>query len=253
MRDAHRPAWSTIRQEWDRATGPGDDDAFTRWLVRGGAAPRGMDAGLRERLQERAAGYRAWIAHGLGRPDLLPTLSRSQLGYRVTRRFARLPFPVHLIGLDSAWLAGDDHDARKLRLTDEQILRLCTDDDGERLAGLRIALVHHPLADLADGERARRLLQEHSVNLLLSGHLHDPEAREIATPDGHLRDLAAGCLYQHDRYRNGVTAMTLELDDAGQMRRLELRFRGWSDRGHWHDDDSLYRGSQGGRLVWPAR
>lgn len=112
-----------------------------------------MVAELRERLLERTAGYRAWVAHGLGRPDLLPTPGRSQLGYRVTRRFARLPFPVHIIGLDSAWLAGDDHDARKLRLTDEQILRLCTGDDGEHLAGLRLALVHHPLADLADGER----------------------------------------------------------------------------------------------------
>lgn len=252
-RDIHTPAWRTIREEWDRATGPGDDDAFARWLVRGRPAPRGMDAGLRERLLERTTAYRAWIAHGLGRPDLLPTPSRSQLGYRVTRRFAHLPFPVHIIGLDSAWLAGDDHDARKLRLTDEQILHLCTGDDGEHLKGLRIALVHHPLADLADSERARRLLQEHGVDVLLSGHLHDPEAREIATPDGHLLDLAAGCLYQHDRYRNGVTAMTLDLDDTGRVHRIEFRFRSWSDRGHWHDDDSLYRGSRGGRLVWPAR
>ncbi len=251
-RAVHAPAWREIREAWDQATGPGDDDAFARWLVRSHAAPRGMSAGLRECLLERTAGYRTWIAHGLGRPDLLPTPSRSQLGYRATRRFSHLPFPVHVIGLDSAWLAGDDHDARKLRLTDEQILRLCTGDDGEHLTGLRIALVHHPLADLADGERARRLLQEHGVDLLLSGHLHDPEALEIATPDGRLRDLAAGCLYQHDRYRNGVTALTLDLDDAGRVCRIELRFRGWSDRGHWHDDDSLYRGSQGGRLVCPG-
>jgi 3',5'-cyclic AMP phosphodiesterase CpdA len=251
-RTVHGPAWATIRDEWDHATGPGDDDAFARWLVRGWAAPRGIGAELRELLLERTAAYRAWIAHGLRRSDLLPTPSRSQLGYRVTRRFAHLPFPVHMIGLDSAWLAGDDRDARKLRLTDEQILRLCTGDDGEHLTGLRLALVHHPLADLADGEQARRLLQEHGVALLLSGHLHDPEAREIATPDGHLRDLAAGCLYQHDRYRNGVTAMTLDLDDTGRVRRIELRFRAWSDRGHWYDDDSLYRGSHGGRLVWQA-
>jgi len=250
-RDVHASAWRTIREEWDKATGPRDEETFVRWLVRGGAAPRGMGTELRERLLARTAAYRAWVSYGLGRSDLLPTASRSHLGYRITRRLDRRPFPVHLIGLDSAWLAGDEHDARKLRLTDEQILRLCTDDDGEQLPGLRIALVHHPLAELADGERARRLLQEYGVSLLLSGHRHDPEAREIATPDGRLHDLAVGCLYQHDRYRNGVTAMTLELNDAGRVCRIKFRFRGWSDRGHWHDDDSLYQGSERGCLVWP--
>jgi len=160
---------------------------------------------------------------------------------------------THIIALDSAWLAGDDHDARKLRLTDDQLLGQCTNSDGAHLTGLRLALVHHPLADLADGERARRLLQEHGIELLLAGHLHEPEAREIATPDGRLRDLATGCLYQHDRYRNAVTALTLNLDDAGRVRDIELRFRGWSDRGHWHDDNSLYQGTHDGRLVWPPR
>lgn len=46
--------------------------------------------------------------------------------------------------------------------------------------------------------------------------------------------------------------MTLDLDDTGLVRRIEFRFRSWNDRGHWHDDDSLYRGGQGGRLVWPT-
>jgi hypothetical protein len=41
------------------------------------------------------------------------------------------------------------------------------------------------------------------------------------------------------------------LNDAGRPLRYELWFRGWSDRGgHWFDDNSLYRGSNNGRLIW---
>jgi predicted phosphodiesterase len=249
-RRAQPDAWTTVRSAWS-AAGADDDAAFAQWFVRDRSAPRGMAPDLRSRVLERQFAYRAWVAHGLGRPDLLPDPQRSHLGYRATIPVTQLPFPIHVIGLDSAWLAGDDHDARKLRLTDEQILRLCTNSDGEHLRGLQLALVHHPLADLADGERARRLLQEYGIDLLLSGHLHQPEAREISTPDGRLRDLATGCLYQHDRYHNAVTALTLNLDDVGGIRNIEFRFRGWSDRAYWHDDNSLYAGTHDGRLTWP--
>jgi predicted MPP superfamily phosphohydrolase len=251
-RGRHPGAWRTVREAWS-AAGPDDDAALARWIVRDRGAPRGIGPELRAQVLDRQSAYRTWLAHGLGRSDLVPDPSRSQLGYRVAASIDRLPFPVHIIGLDSAWLAGDDHDARNLRLTDDQILRLCTRSDGEPLDGLRLALIHHPLADLADGERSRRLLQEYGVDLLLSGHLHDPDAREISTPDGQLRDLATGCLYQHDRYRNAVTALTLDLDGAGRVRGIELRCRSWSERGHWHDDNSLYRGTRNGRLVWSTR
>jgi predicted phosphodiesterase len=250
-RNLHDDAWRAVRGAWSEA-GADDDVAFARWLVRGGRAPRGIDPALRDRILERQSAYRAWLRDDLGRSDLLPEPRRSQLGYRASPRLARLPFPVHILGLDSAWLAGDDSDARKLRLTDDQILRLGSDDDGEPLSGLRIALVHHPLGELADGERARRLLQELGIGLMLSGHLHTARVSEIVEPDGRLRDIATGCLYQHDRHPNAVTALTLQLDDTGGLREIEFRFRSWSNRGFWHDENGLYRGTQNGRLVWTA-
>lgn len=251
-RRVHPDVWRKVRDAWASAD-RGDDGAFARWLVRGGAAPRGIEPAWRELLFDRQAAYRAWGADQLGRPDLLGDPSRSLVGYRATPTLDRLPFPVYIIGLDSAWLAGGNDDARKLRVTDDQIHGLCSDEDGDPLEGLRIALIHHPLAELADGERARRLLREYGVDLLLSGHLHEPEARAIVLPDGCLRDFATGCLYEHDRYPNATTALTLDVDGQGRVHQIEFRFRSWSDRaGAWHDDNSLYRGTRDGRLLWPT-
>jgi hypothetical protein len=75
----------------------------------------------------RQSAYRNWL-YALRRPD--PECS--PLGYRHSFRPMRLPFDVHIIGLDSAWLAGDDHDAQQLRLTGDQILPLCAQEGGER-------------------------------------------------------------------------------------------------------------------------
>src|SRR5262249_32335481 len=156
--------------EWSNG-GREEDAQFARWFVRGAPAPRGMDDAQRDQILERQSAYQAWLRDDLGRRDLLPDERRSRLGYRASLARSRLPVPVHVLGLDSAWLAGDDGDARKLRLTDDQILRLSSDEDGRGLTGLRIALVHHPLGDLADGERARDLLREKGIELMLSGHL----------------------------------------------------------------------------------
>lgn len=247
-RDTHPAAWRAVRDAWSVA-GAEDDAAFARWITKDLEAPRGMDPVLRRQLLARQAAYRAWLSR-LGRRDLLPDPRRSHLGYRATLRLPGLPFATHIIGLDSAWLSGDDHDARKIRLTDDQVLGLCTNREGDPLRGLRIALVHHPLAELADGERARRLLQEYQVDLLLSGHLHEPEARAIATPDGQLLDVATSCLYQHDRFPNAMTALTLTLSATGALREIEFRFRGWSDTAGWCDNNGLYAGTRNGRLRW---
>jgi 3',5'-cyclic AMP phosphodiesterase CpdA len=249
-RTVNAEAWQRLRDEWSRASQDRDRE-MAYWFVRGGRVPSGIIPAWHDQVLARQSAYRDWLARGLGRPELVPNPERSRLGYRCTVRLPQLPFDMHVIGLDSAWLAGDDNDARKLRLTDDQILQACTDEHGGRLAGLQIALVHHPLAELADGERARSLLREYKIGLLLSGHLHDPEAREVATPDGKLLELATGCLYQHDRYRNACTALTLGVDATGAVCELELWFRAWSDHGHWNDDNMLYPGTTGGRRRWP--
>jgi hypothetical protein len=226
----------------------------------------------REQLLQRQAAYRRWVAEELGLPHLTGGAGAKSdphphphphLGWRYT-----LPIPVgpdggscdlHLIGLDSAWLAGDDADASQLQLTSDQVMRLTTDSEGRPLDGLRIALVHHPLDDLADGAECRRLLADH-VDLLLRGHLHESEPNEWADPQRRLRQVTTGCLYEGhgtDQYPNACTVIEIGLDAPGddgcRPLRYQLHFRGSSSRGHWFDDNGLYSGTKDGRLLWWVR
>ncbi len=240
----HPEAWSGLRD----AAWQVDDLDLARWLA-GGPVPRGIEPAWRQRVLERQAAYRAWVRDGLGRGEL--DAPEGQVGYRV--RLEPRGVPVHVIGLDTAWLCGDDHDAARLWITDSQVGRLATDDGGEPLDGLRLVLQHHPLEELADGARIRSFLADHT-DLVLRGHLHETEISTWADRGHSLRQLAAGCLYDGDRadhWPNACQVVTLDLDAGGRPQRVEVRLRGFSPRGgHWFDDDSIYRDSRGGRVHW---
>lgn len=249
QRPAHENIWSEVRNNAPRI----DPLEFTRWMS-GRGSPLGFDDAWRDNLLARQGAYRHWIREGLGRPELDPAQSpHGLLGYRATLEMAGWSFPVHLIGLDTAWLCGDDSDSGRLRLTDGQVLSLTADSRGDLLSGLRLVLMHHPFGDLADGAECKRLLGQRA-DFVLRGHLHETEVETHIDPDRRVRLLAAGCLYEGwkgDRYRNACQLLTLSLDTNGRPTRIDLRFRSFSPHGgHWYDDDSLYRESRGGRLTW---
>ena len=219
----------------------------------GGRTPRDLTDQHRTAVLSRTGAFWAWVEQDLERPDLLPQNSpHEQLGYRHTVRLPDWPFDIHVVGLDSAWLAGDDHDAGKIRLTRAQVDLLTTDEDGQALSGFRIGLVHHPLSDLADGEDAGRRLAD-TLDLLLHGHQHDPVVKTLVDPDRTLRVLAAGCLFEgneRDDYKNSYQRIDIWLDDEGRPLHGGVQFRGWSPRGHWYPDASLYKNAPNGRLAW---
>lgn len=249
-RDIAPDAWKTLRDNLARVH-PQD---VSRWFS-GGSAPFGFAGPEREAVLSRQAAYRRWVAETLKRPELLPSPQlHPHLGYRVTLNFPHFPFPFHIIGLDSAWLAGDEHDAGKLRLTEDQVMRFSTTEQGDPLSGFRLVLVHHPLDDLdaADAGHCRRLLAER-VDLVLRGHLHEPELSEWADPERRLRQLVAGCLYEGhgaDHYPNACHALTITLNSEGRPLRYDVRFRGWATHGHWFYDNSLYPGTRDGQKTW---
>jgi tetratricopeptide (TPR) repeat protein len=250
---ASMQAWTGIRRQPSTIR-----NAVSDWMA-GGTTPAGVDDAWRELVLERQVAYRAWVERGLCRAELLAASSpHGRLGYRIdVGPTLGMPVPVWIIGLDTSWLAGDDNDSGKLLSTKDQLLLLSTGHDGYPLPGLRLALGHHPLAELADGGDARALLADYA-DLYLHGHQHQPIAALSVDPDRHLLELAAGCLFEgtlKDEHPNGFQVINLTLDEQGRPRCAELRFRSWSARGgYWHDDSSIYREARQGRLTltWPA-
>ncbi len=241
-RDIAPDTWKKLRElQWH------DPQGLSRWMA-GGKPPFGCEPEWREGIIRRQQAYRDFLTEA-GLPHLLPEHNpHGRFGYRRTLDLD-LGAPLHIIGFDSAWLAGDDNDAGKLRLTDDQIGRLLTGADGKALSGWSIGLIHHPLTDLADAHDAQRLLGHFGLGLLLHGHQHDPLIEHWADPQTALHIFAAGCLYEHQRYPNGLLVVDVDLPEAQPLRPKQVWARKWSHRrSEWIDDDDLYRGTRNGRL-----
>lgn len=245
-RKTEEVAWSTLR-----SIEPHEYDRFSAWMA-GDKPLRGIDSGFRDAVLERQSAYRTWVRDTLKRPGLVPdaTSPHPRLGYRASVTLPGRAFPVYVIGLDSAWLAGDNNDNGKLMLTDAQVGRLASSAAGDAFDGLRVALVHHPLEQLADGAVCRRLLSER-VDLLLRGHLHDTDPSTWKDPTRELRELAAGCLFEHDHYPSACHVITATCDEQGRPLAYDLHLRAWSSKGsHWFADNSLNERVRDGRLRW---
>ncbi len=235
-------AWKKLREvQWH------DPQGLSRWMA-GGHPPFGCEPEWRDGIVHRQQAYRDFLT-AADLPHLLPEHGpHPRLGYRCTLDLG-MGAPLHIIGFDSAWLAGDDNDAGKLRLSDDQIGRLMTGADSKALPGWSIGLIHHPLTDLADVRDAQRLLGQYGLGLLLHGHQHDPLIERWADPQTGLHIFAAGCLYEHQRYPNGLLVVDVELPEAQPLRPRQVWARKWSHRrSEWIDDDELYRGTRNGRL-----
>jgi hypothetical protein len=249
--DVHRltepDAWAELRAGIHHYPG-----AVSEWLADSGPVPFRFEPTWRDAVLQREQPFWTWVERDLGRSALQPAHSlHGRLGYSVD--VPGLGVPVRLIGLDSAWLAGDDRDAGRLWLTEDQLGILCHDPDGTPWPGFRLALVHHPLSHLADGRVATRELGK-TVDLLLRGHQRAPVACELAEPGRSMRELAAGCLYagmDSTARLYGCHVIDAVLDEAGRPLCYQIRFRAWSPHTHqWHDDSSLYHEARDGRLTW---
>jgi hypothetical protein len=158
---------------------------------------------------------------------------------------------VHIVGFDSAWLCGDNNDQGKLLLTDAQLNTLAFDGEAP-LEGFRLALIHHPLTDLADANRQQQRLAG-SVDLVLRGHQHEPSAFEYLTPDRKLRVFAAGSLFEGDlgdRYVNGFQVVDIDFTDDGRAKAYSIEFWAFSTNGFWHKNSAIYNNAKNGRHTW---
>jgi 3',5'-cyclic AMP phosphodiesterase CpdA len=148
---------------------------------------------------------------------------------------ARGGLRIRLIGLNTALLAADDQDQRRLRLGKEQLARAFTDpppEDNELL----VVLSHHPFQDrwLADQREADSWVRSHG-HLHLSGHVHEADTEELRSGGGSsLLRIVAGAVHG-DKLPpdipagHGYSLASVLLTDEGALR-LRVWPRRFSDK-----------------------
>jgi predicted phosphodiesterase len=194
------------------------------------------DANQRETLLKRHAAYLGFYTAWLGTKQTLPWWQR-MLIINDQR--------LHVAGLDSAWMSCGDSDRNQLLLGRWQLkqtvdVRKATDADWT------IALLHHPWDYLAefDAREAQRDCRLHR-DLILRGHLHDPDVQRtlFPDPDYNCLEIAAGCVYEHASYPNAFQWIELH----AKPRRVRVLHRIWL-RGKWQPDRNQPGADQNGAV-----
>lgn len=180
-----------------------------------------------ERIQGPARGWSAERPWRVDFPDV-----ESDLG------------SVAVLQLNSAWASGSNNEEHLL-VGEIQVREALLEAEG---ATLKIALVHHPIAELADSDREvleTLLPASGGIQLLLFGHLHRQRPQLVLSPSGVLAELATGATHNEDTYPRGF--LFGELSPGG---RLETHLYAYSksDGGFWAPDGLAFRQAPNG--VW---
>ncbi|HET9713562.1 MAG TPA: metallophosphoesterase, partial [Pyrinomonadaceae bacterium] len=240
-------AWEEIRH-WHSQTR--DGKALGRWFWQVGEPPPGIRPESRDDILKRTEEFWNWLSSF--QADLRPQPPK-MLGFRKTLRagtFNNVDVDIHIIGLDSAWLCGANDEQGRILVTDEQVLAHVR-NKGRPLPGFRIALIHHPLAHLADYEPVQRSLSDH-VDLVLHGHQHTAGVVTTEEAGARLRVMAAGCLMDGDEGKNWPNEFHLiEIDVPNKAG--TVHFRKWSPTGrYWAHGSDIYKAAPEGILRWPS-
>ena len=129
-----------------------------------------------------------------------------------TQNLAIRGINVSLLGLNSAWVSGDDDDKGNLLIGERQIREAL---DKAKQPEILIALFHHPLSYLADFDSSdAQALLDTRCDFVLHGHLHETHAARLVSPDSEVFYLAAGATYQDQLEVLAYNRVTLHLDEG---------------------------------------
>ncbi len=154
-----------------------------------------------------------------------------------------------ILCLNTAWASQDDEDDRKIMLGERQV-QAALDEANQAGAGLKIALMHHPLADLAkfDAQQCGSLLKSpQGCQFILHGHLHQTSLEQGFTPSAARFELAAGACWDKDKHaRNPFAFSAVKLDLETGKGRVYVWSYSHSDAGIWSKDNKLYKKMKNG-------
>lgn len=161
----------------------------------------------------RQQAFREWYgAYFRGVHPPLPTNNTCQVHSVQVKEVS-----IRILAINSALFCCDSQDLGKLWIGArclERVMPQVTAGDPY----LRVALIHHPISWLADQELAAvQGLMEGSVDVVLRGHLHVPEAEMAVTRGRTVLRLAAGACYEREGHHNNVIFTHVDLEDGAVL------------------------------------
>ncbi|MGH8545694.1 MAG: metallophosphoesterase [Gammaproteobacteria bacterium] len=129
----------------------------------------------RRRLVERFSSFEKFVRRYPDHPR--SDISAAPMSWR--QSFDHDGGVITFYGVNSAWLADDDTDERKLQLGTAQLLAYDLIP-----SSVNVLMVHHPLEWLADQEEVERYVARR-CHVMMSGHLHVPDVKFSRFPGGH--------------------------------------------------------------------
>ncbi len=134
---------------------------------------------------------------------------------------------IGLVGLNSAWMCRTSPDEKKIAIGEFQIKKAMAELNKNEHIDLRINIFHHPLSWLRPDDR-KICKQYFDDSILLTGHLHDPDAVSIEDLDVKLYQFQAGGAYLGSDSQWPARFQYVTLDWKNNFMRLD--FREYKDR-----------------------
>ena len=139
----------------------------------------------------------------------VPDAEKWNLGYSITKNINGID--IGIVGLDSAWRStGVGWEERGKMLVGEQQVGILHNNIKD--ADLKICLMHHPLDWLSDFEMTNVERKLNYFDLVLRGHVHDLDDKQICTQKYKTIYNTSGKLYPIDSYYSGYSILDIDMD-----------------------------------------
>ncbi len=177
------------------------EQAFQEQLFNAGGSSR--DEMIQETLADDARAnllFRRFDAYAA----FLERLGQSHVRPWWIKKFEIDGVDLRIAGVCTSWCSYRDDEQGRLLVGLPQVSELLGSTSAEG-GSVHVALMHHPLEWMYDGDKSSRRRLEKWSHLHLRGHLHDEDAVEYSTRGTEKRvTVAAGSAYQGSEYTNGV-------------------------------------------------